>query len=94
MTSRPEFRKYVSRSTLNRFQKILLRNVRITKIKSKVTIITEDEDDNAVLEAGYSGRAEYLVSGDSHVAKLKYFKGIKIVSINEMLEIAKEDSSR
>ncbi|MDG6923809.1 MAG: putative toxin-antitoxin system toxin component, PIN family [Nitrososphaerota archaeon] len=88
--ARPRFKKYLKQSNLTKFHNILLQNVHTTSIKYNFDVIKEDEDDNLVLETGYSGRVDYIVSGDEHLLGLKSFKGMKILNINEMLEILKE----
>jgi len=88
--SRPQFRRYVRRTVLQRFRKILFQHARLTRIRSHLDVVREDPDDNAVLEAALNGRADYIVSGDGHLLRLKSFRGIKIVSVNEMLELIKE----
>jgi putative PIN family toxin of toxin-antitoxin system len=85
--SRPQFGRYVKRSTLARFRKILFQKARLTRIRTRVDFIKEDTDDNVVLEAALNGRAYYVVSGDGHLLDLKSFKGINIVSVNEMLAL-------
>src|SRR3989337_2370789 len=82
---RPEFKKYLRRSSLTRFRRILLQKANITRVKVRFAQITEDADDNIVFEAAYSSGAEYIVSGDNDL--LKKFKGIKIVTVDEMLKI-------
>ena len=46
----------------------------------KINIIKEDSDDNIILECAQEGKADFIVSGDPHLLKLKGFEGIKIVS--------------
>ncbi|HZW54842.1 MAG TPA: putative toxin-antitoxin system toxin component, PIN family [Nitrososphaerales archaeon] len=89
VVSRPQFSRYIRRTGLMRFRKILFRNARITRIRSRVDLITEDADDYAVLEAAYNGRADYIISGDAHLLKLESYRGVRIVTIDEMLEIVK-----
>ena len=86
---RPEFKKYLRRSSLTRFRRILLEKANITRVKVRFAQITEDADDNIVFEAAYSSGAEYIVSGDNDLLRLKEFKGIKIVTVDEMLKIRK-----
>ena len=87
--ARPEFKKYLRRSSLARFRRILLQKANITRVKVRFPQITQDADDNIVFEAASSSGAEYIVSGDNDLLKLKEFKGIKIVSVGEMLKIFK-----
>jgi hypothetical protein len=88
---RPEFKKYLRRSSLARFRRILLQKANVTKVKMRFAQITEDPDNNIVLEAAYGSGAEYIVSGDNDVLKLKEFKGMKIVTADEMLKIFKHE---
>ena len=48
--SRPQFRRYVRRTALARFRKILFQNARLTRIKTRVDHIKEDTDDNPELQ--------------------------------------------
>lgn len=57
---------------------------------TKVSLIKEKADDNHILECALEGRVDYIISGDKrHILPLKEFKGIKIISVNEFLEIYK-----
>ena len=49
--------------------------------------IKEDPDDNMVLECAVSCKAKYIVSGDSHLLKLKEFREIEILSAKGFLEV-------
>lgn len=53
----------------------------------KVDLIQEDPSDNKFLECARKGEAEYIVSGDQHLLRLKEFKGIQVVKGEELLEI-------
>lgn len=46
----------------------------------KLSVIDDDPDDNAVLEAAIEYRAQKIVSGDDHLLALKSFRGIPILS--------------
>lgn len=47
--------------------------------------IISDPSDNRVLECAVHSKADYIVSGDSHLLDLGEFKGIKIVRAREFL---------
>jgi predicted nucleic acid-binding protein len=49
--------------------------------------VKEDPEDDMVLRTAYDSKADYIVSGDKHLLSLREFKGIRIVSVNEMLKI-------
>jgi putative PIN family toxin of toxin-antitoxin system len=65
----------------------LRRSARIVSPTSKFVVIREDPKDDLILNTAYDGNAEYIVSGDSDLLKLKRFKGIRIVTPKQMMEI-------
>jgi putative PIN family toxin of toxin-antitoxin system len=60
-------------------------------IDQKITAITTDPDDNAVLECALAADAECIVSGDDHLLSLKSFRDIPIVTPHEFLRILKNE---
>ena len=66
---------------------ILREYSKIIEPSVKVDVINEDPDDNRILECAVSCKADYIVSGDQHLLKLKEFKGIKIVTAKEFLDL-------
>lgn len=59
----------------------------IIKPTVKVDAIKDDPDDNHILECAITCKADYIVSGDSHLLNLREYKGIKILSAREFLEL-------
>jgi len=55
--------------------------------KIKLDIVKEDSDDNIVLECAVEAKADYILSYDNHLLKLKEFNGIKIVKPEEFLSL-------
>jgi putative PIN family toxin of toxin-antitoxin system len=51
----------------------------------KISLITEDPADNRILECAVEGQAHFVVSGDTHLLKLKRFQDIVIVNSVEFL---------
>jgi uncharacterized protein len=49
--------------------------------------VPEDPDDEVVLGAALQGHASHIVTGDEHLLKLGSFRGIRIVTAAEMLDI-------
>jgi uncharacterized protein len=46
----------------------------------RVSAVTADEDDDAVLECALAAAAHLVVSGDSHLLELKAWRGIRMFS--------------
>ena len=81
--SRPKFERYSAVSV-----NILYPNLfDLVTVKSKFRAVPDDPDDDMVINAAYDGRADYIVSGDRHLLKMKEFKGIPIVTVARMLDI-------
>lgn len=53
----------------------------------KQLMISRDESDNRVLEAAVEGNCQYIVTGDKDLLDLGSFRGTKIVTADEFLEI-------
>ncbi len=51
-----------------------------------LNVVTDDPDDNRVLECAVAGQADYIVSGDRHLLKLKEHAGIPILTTREFLD--------
>lgn len=51
-------------------------------------VITDDPDDNRVLECAVNGMADYIVTGDRHLLKLGSYDAISIVTVRQFLDEA------
>jgi putative PIN family toxin of toxin-antitoxin system len=54
----------------------------------KVNVIKEDPIDNNILAAAIEGKADYIISGDSHLLNLESYKGIRILTPKEFCGLA------
>ena len=55
--------------------------------KVKLDIVKEDPKDNKFLECAVTAKIDYLISGDEHLLNLKEFKGVKILSPLEFIQL-------
>jgi hypothetical protein len=46
----------------------------------------EDPDDNRILEAAVAGGVACIVSGDRHLLRMKVFRGVEIVNVNDFVD--------
>jgi len=51
-------------------------------------IVTEDPDDDIIMNCALSANADFVVSGDSHLLKLKYYRNIRIISPADFLNLS------
>ena len=83
----PKVAKYTNEQDVKVFLNTLGNAARIVQMKSRFKAIKEDPDDDIIVRTAYDGKADYIVSGDRHLLALKELKGIKIVTIDEMLGV-------
>jgi len=60
----------------------LLGEAEVVYFQPFLNVIT-DEPDNRILETAVRGSADYLVTGDKLLLKLKEYKNIKIISVRD-----------
>jgi len=56
------------------------------KPKEAIVVIKEDPADDKVLECALAADADFIVSGDKHLLKLREFRGIPIITTKQALE--------
>ena len=61
----------------------LATTIRAAKIEP---VIKADPDDDIVLACAIAAKAEIIASGDSHLLDLKEYEGIRILTVNQVLE--------
>jgi putative PIN family toxin of toxin-antitoxin system len=83
-------RRYVSDGDVIEFLRVIGNLADVIRVRSKFKVVKEDPDDDVVLRTAHDGRAEYIVSGDMHLLSLKKFKGAKIVTVSQMLNILRK----
>jgi putative PIN family toxin of toxin-antitoxin system len=80
---RPKFR--TDEDEIHRIIFALMQATKVEEVVSKLKLVEEDPKDDMVVETAYDGKADFIVSGDSHLLALKSFRGIKIVTVSQML---------
>lgn len=50
--------------------------------------VTDDPDDNRILECVVACKAQYAVSGDRHLLKMGSYEGMAILTVRQFLEVA------
>jgi putative PIN family toxin of toxin-antitoxin system len=77
-------------SQVDRFVSSLVRMSKMVPDNARFKVLSEDPDDDIVLNTAYSGRVEFIVTGDQHLLALCQFKKTKIVNVTQMQDILKE----
>ncbi|MBS7650888.1 MAG: putative toxin-antitoxin system toxin component, PIN family [Candidatus Bathyarchaeia archaeon] len=79
----------LSKTQQEALTKFLIRISNVVKVKSQLKVVEDDPSDDMILRTAYDGEADYIFSGDNHLLTIKEFKGIKIVTVSEMLKLLK-----
>jgi putative PIN family toxin of toxin-antitoxin system len=88
--NRPKFKAI--EDEVQRIIVALMRTAEVVSVKSKLVAVKEESKDDMVIETAYDGRADVIVSGDSHLLVLESFREIRIITVEQMLACLKEKS--
>lgn len=58
----------------------------VVQAKTVERVVPDDAKDDAILACAKEGKAQYIVSGDEHLLKLRTYRGIKILTPREFVE--------
>ena len=66
---------------------LIVRNSIIVEPKERINIVKDDPKDNIFIETAVAGNVDYIISQDNHLLKLKEFRGIKIITPEDLINI-------
>ena len=69
-------------------QTLLRLKATVTHPSFVLNVVSDDPDDNRVLECALAGRADCIVSGDRHLLRLGSYEGILVLTVRQFLERA------
>lgn len=61
--------------------------------KQKLHVITDDPEDNKILECALASQVDYIISGNKHLLKLGEYKDIQIITARQFLDLLVKTSS-
>lgn len=82
-----DFRIKMPEEIIEEWRTMVIENSVFVWPTEKFRIVKEDPDDDKFIEAALAGKAQYLISQDKSLLKLKEFREIKIVTPEEFLKI-------
>lgn len=65
----------------------VLRVAKFVEVTKKVNVVIDHPADDKYIECALAAGADYLVSGDKHLLNVGGYKGTRVVSVNEFLQI-------
>jgi len=66
---------------------LIIANSTVIEPKSRLNVIRDDESDNRILECAVEGAADYIVTGDKHLLKLREYRRTLILGSENFLKI-------
>jgi putative PIN family toxin of toxin-antitoxin system len=72
---------------IRRVTQALLNTARVVSLKTKFSVVKDDPKDDVIIETAYDGHVDLIVTGDGHLLKLKSFNKIKIMTVEEALNL-------
>ena len=80
-------KRYVGGRDIAGFLRDISSAARIVRVRSRFSVVKEDPDDDIILRTAFDGKARYIVSGDAHLLDMRNFHRIRIIAVEEMMEI-------
>ncbi|MBS3126006.1 putative toxin-antitoxin system toxin component, PIN family [Candidatus Woesearchaeota archaeon] len=69
------------------WESLILEKSELVMPRKKVNAVKDDPDDDKFIEAALEGKADYVVTQDRHLLRVKEFGGVKIVTPEEFLKM-------
>jgi putative PIN family toxin of toxin-antitoxin system len=66
---------------------LIVENSEIVEPKERIDAVKDDPDDNMFIEAAVAGNADYIISQDKHLLRLRQFRKIRIITPEEFDKI-------
>lgn len=83
--NREKFRRYIDEEDIRTFASVLTREAEWVDVDVRITTCLDPKDDK-FLELAVSGRARWIVTGDSDLLALNPFRGIAITTPQAFLK--------
>jgi len=80
---RPKFK--TGEDEIQRIVLAVMQSGDMVRVESDFRAIDSDPSDNMILNTAYDGYADFIVTGDKALLRLKRFKKIRILSVSEAL---------
>ena len=64
---------------------------KVVRPREKIAVIRDDPSDNRILACARRGKASFIVTGDHHLTDKREYKGIRIVTPREFMDVLREE---
>ena len=84
------FKIKMDEDSVQEWKNMILENSLLVEPEEEINIVKDDVSDNKFVEAAVTGKADYIITQDNHLLRIKEFRGIKILTPKEFLDIVKK----
>lgn len=71
----------------SRFINLLLEISTLIKLNKIINVIEDDPEDNIIITSAVIGNADFIITGDEHILKLKKFRTISILNARDFINL-------
>ncbi len=68
----------------------IIENSTLVRPRVRLKVITEDPEDNRILDCALQANVHFIVSGDKHLLKLRRFRNTRIATPREFLDVLRK----
>jgi len=90
VTSRKKIAIRVPEKERKRFLSLIEEISIMVTPRHKLDVVKDDPSDNKILECAVEAKADYIITGDQHLLRLKRYKNIKITNPSEFIKTRHE----
>ncbi|MEK6887314.1 MAG: putative toxin-antitoxin system toxin component, PIN family [Candidatus Aenigmatarchaeota archaeon] len=76
-----------SSEEIKRITNVVFSSINLVESKEKLYIVKEDPDDDKILECAMASSADFIITYDKHLLRLKEFGKIRIIAPEEAIKI-------
>lgn len=81
------FKIKLDEELIESWRNIIIENSVIVEISKSLELIKEDPEDNKFISTAMSGKADFIISQDKHLLKVRAYQAIKIIEPKEFLDL-------
>ena len=82
-----DFKIKMSEEMINQWRDMIIENSKMVIPEFKLDIVKDDLSDNKFFEAAVVGEADYIVSQDKHLLKVKEYGEVKVINPEDFVKL-------
>ncbi|PIZ82801.1 putative toxin-antitoxin system toxin component, PIN family [Candidatus Pacearchaeota archaeon CG_4_10_14_0_2_um_filter_05_32_18] len=83
------FKIQLDEETIESWRNVIIERAIIAESSERLDVIKEDPNDNKFLETAIAGKADFIITQDNHLLKVKRLNNVMILNPEEFLKLSK-----